>query len=280
MHARPEPPDRAVADGTSGGREPVQRWRLVVRRAASPTGLPQSDPVAEWAPSLSAAGLPVAGLDGPRPKARLAIGAPLPAGIAGEAELADLWLVERLPIWRVREAVAAGLPADCTLVDLYDVWLGEPSLPGRVAASVYRVALGREIPIERVRIAASALLDAEALPRERRKGDTARAYDLRPFLSGISVTAAEDGGAVVRIVLLHDPARGVGRPDEALAALGEALGGLALGPVSLVREGLLLGESRPAVADRGAARHEPRRTGRPPGLADRAGRTATRRPDR
>lgn len=263
MHARPEPPDRAVADGTSGDREPVQRWRLVIRRAASPAGLPQRDPIVEWGSSLSAAGLPLAGLDGPRPKARLAIAAPLPAGVAGEAELADLWLVERLPIWRVREAVAAGLPADCTLVDLYDVWLGEPSLPGRVVASVYRAALGGEVPIGQVRRAARALLDAETLPRERRRGDTARAYDLRPFLSGISVAPAEDGRVLVRIVLQHDPARGVGRPGEALAALGDALGEPALGPVSLVRERLLLAESRPAVTGRGAPSQESRRTGRP-----------------
>ena len=34
----------------------------------------------------------------------------------------------------VRESLAGHLPAGHRLLDLYDVWLGEAALPGRVAA--------------------------------------------------------------------------------------------------------------------------------------------------
>ncbi len=239
MTIRPEPPERATEPPPSS-REAVQRWRLVVRRDTPPGDIPQRGQQADWEAAITSTGLPVAGLDLPRPKLRLAIAAPLAGGIPGEAELVDLWLVERLPRWRVREALRDGLPVGHSLVDLYDVWLGEPPLPGRVVASVYRAELGPEAQIEALAAAASGLLAAAALPRERRKGDTAVRYDLRPFLVSIEVGRAPSGAGLLRMTLRHDPAKGVGRPDETLAALGEAMGRPPLRPLALVREALVL----------------------------------------
>jgi len=191
-----------------------------------------------------ASGLPVAGLDGPRARPRFAVAAPLGATVPGEAELLDIWLTERLPRWRVREALLAALPACHALVDLYDVWLGEAPLPGRVSASVYRAALEPVADAAAVRRAAVALLAETALPRTRKKGEATVAYDLRPFIEAIDI---EGGGAVagvaatmiVRMTLRHDPERGVGRPEELLAALSER-SGVGLAARSLVRERLVL----------------------------------------
>ena len=234
----------------------------MVRRAALPA---QREQLAEWESALVASRLPVAGLDGPRPKARLVLAAPLSTGILGEAELADLWLTERLPRWRVREALAAGMPIGHALVDLYDVWLGEPPLPGRVIASVYRATLSAPNGLSRIAAAAEALLAADTLPRQRRKGESAVSYDLRPFLVSIEVMAGPEGEAVLRMTLRHDPARGVGRPDETLAALGEALGGTPLQPETLVREELVLAE--PPAPDLPAPRG-PRRQPAPRSSSD------------
>ena len=191
-----------------------------------------------------ASGLPVAGLDGPRARPRFAVAAPLGATIPGEAELLDVWLTERLPRWRVREALAATLPPGHALVDTYDVWLGEAPLPGRVSASVYRAALEPVADAAAVRRAAVALLAETALPRTRRKGEATVAYDLRPFIEAIDVEGgdAAPGAAatmIVRMTLRHDPERGVGRPDELLAALSER-SGVGLVTRSLVRERLVL----------------------------------------
>jgi hypothetical protein len=198
-----------------------------------------------WHAALLASGLPVAGLDAPRPKARFAIAAPLAAAIPGEAELVDVWLVERMPRWRVREALQAALPIGHTLVDVYDVWLGEPALPGLVAASVYRAELDAPADAGRLAHAAEILLAADALPRRRAKGEGTVPYDLRPFLLGIEVASRPEGGAWVRMRLRHDPSRGIGRPDETLAALAEVLGNAPLEPAALVREGLVLADSTP-----------------------------------
>jgi hypothetical protein len=216
----------------------------VIRRDALPGDVGQRDQLAEWEASMVSAGLPIAGLDADKPKARVVMAAPLAGGTPGEAELADVWLVERLPRWRVREALATSLPSRYTLVDVFDVWLGEPPLPGRVAASVYRALLETPVDVDQLSSAAAALLDAETLPRERRKGEGTVTYDLRPFLAAIDVASSPGGGAVVRMTLRHDPAKGVGRPDEALAALAAALG-QPLETAGLVRERLVLAEPTP-----------------------------------
>ena len=221
-------------------REAAQRWRLVLARDASGEPAPREQQ-AGWEASLLDSGLPVAGLDLPRPRPRFALAAPLAASIPGEAELLDVFLVERLPAWRVREALTGSLPSGWRLVEAYDVWLGEAALPGRVTASVYRARLtGAGEDATRLRAAAVALLDAPTLVRERRKGEGSVRYDLRPFLGRLEVeTAGRD--VVLRMTLRHDPEKGVGRPDEVLAALGEAAGTV-LEPVELVRERLELGD--------------------------------------
>ena len=138
-------PVNAASDGSKGlagtaptpARDAVQRWRLVLTRDAVPPDAAQREQLAAWDAALASSGLPVAGLDAAKPRARFAVAAPLAVAIPGEAELADVWLVERLPAWRVREALVACVPRGWRLVDAYDVWLGEPALPGRVVASVY-----------------------------------------------------------------------------------------------------------------------------------------------
>ncbi|HYO42621.1 MAG TPA: TIGR03936 family radical SAM-associated protein [Candidatus Limnocylindrales bacterium] len=226
-------------------RDAVQRWRLVLARdAISPDGAGREQ-VSSWETALARCGLPVAGLDAAKPRPRFAPAAPLAAGVPGEAELIDVWLVERAPAWRVREAITAVLPSGWRLVDLYDVWLGEAALPGRVAASVYRATIAAgSVDAAAVREAASGLLAQPTLLRERQKGERTIAYDLRPFLDGIEVADGPEGAVVVTMTLRHDPEKGVGRPEELLASLGERAG-TALAPSSLVRERLVLGDPPP-----------------------------------
>jgi hypothetical protein len=210
---------------------------------------------AAWEAALVGSGLPVAGMDGPRARPRFASAAPLAAVVFGEGELVDIWLTERLPRWRVREALAGVLPPGHTLVDVQDVWLGEAPLPGRVSASVYRAVLGSGVDADAVRAVAAALCATTSLPRERRKGASTVAYDLRPFVEAIEVTDAADpeaagsspgagpgsGAAILRMTLRHDPEKGVGRPEELLAALEERAG-FPLEARELVRERLVLAD--------------------------------------
>jgi hypothetical protein len=236
----------------------------VVARAAGDREAAQRSPLAGWDEALRACDLPIAGLDaGSRPK--VAIAAQLPPGIPGEAELVDVWLVDRLPIWRVREAISACLPPGFTLLDAYDVWPGEASLPGQVVASVYRVELElAHSDRAALRVVVDGILHAPSLPRVRRKGDRSVAYDLRPFVAAIEVIEAESGDvASVRMTLRHDPEKGIGRPEELVAEIGDRLGSNMVSRL-LVRERLVLAsdDARGAAAamrPSAAPRRSPRR---------------------
>jgi radical SAM-linked protein len=255
VNEQSDPPIGRVDTPPAVLREAVQRWRLVLARDAV-GGDGQRELAGAWEAALTASGLPLAGMDGPRPRPRFLPAAPLAGSIPGEAELVDIWLVERLPAWRVREALAAHLPPGHRLLDAYDVWLGEASLPGRVTASVYRVEVG--VPPAELASACAVLLAAPSIMRERRKGETVVTYDLRPFIDDLTVedAPAPGGTSTLRMTLRHDPEKGIGRPEETLAAISGVIG-VEVSRTGLVRESLV-------VADPAPPPPPPRRGPKPP----------------
>jgi radical SAM-linked protein len=223
-----------------------QRWRLTFAREAAPEGEAASgrDYTALWEAALESTGLPMASTDAGR--MRFALGAPLPARTMGRAELADLWLTERVALWRIREALEGVLPARHRLVALEDIWLGAPALAGRVAAADYRVTLATAADAATIEAAAKRLLGARQIPRDRVKGGAVRTYDLRPLLSSIAVQTAPataDVGAPVLLIIrtrIH-PELGSGRPEDVVAALADELG-TPLEVVETIRERLVLAD--------------------------------------
>jgi hypothetical protein len=168
----------------------------------------------------------------------VAFAAPLPLGIAAEGELAELFLTERVPAWRIREAVEGALPTGWRLVDLFDVWAGGPALAGRVVGADYRIEIEDELESGSVEAGARGLLAARELVRVRQKGDTAVSYDLRPLLIDLAVVR-EGSPLTLRVRTRIHPELGTGRPEEVVAALGERLG-RELVVRSVIREGLVL----------------------------------------
>jgi hypothetical protein len=232
----PKPPDDGPSDDVPAVAR--QRWRLVLARSADAPALAGRDLSEAWEGALEDSGLPLFRAAG-RVRARVAFGAPIPASLAAEHELADILLTEALPAWRVREALLARLPDGWRLLELHDVWLGAPALAGQVAAADYRIALG-EADAPAVAAAAAQLLTAAALPRERPKGGSVVSYDLRPLLVDVGVA---DAGPplLLRARTRFHPVLGTGRPEEVVAALGDAAGiRLVAGPI--VRERLILAD--------------------------------------
>jgi len=216
--------------------QPRQRYRIAFARDAIGAALAQRDTIEAWEAAVTAAGLPVqhhgAGL---RP--RLVLGAPLPVGVLGRRELFDVFLVERRPVSELLERLRAAAPAGHTIVDAWDVWLGEPALPGRLAAAEYRIELDRPPGWETLADAVGALLEARSLPRSRARGGATAGYDLRPFIDSIALEPERSDSLCVTMTI--DPNRGAGRPEEVLAALGDAIGE-PLRPLRVVRERLVL----------------------------------------
>jgi len=200
---------------------PRQRWRIVFERIAdAPEPLaPGTAAVETFVARLEAVGVVVA-RPGNRP--RLMFAAPLPIGMSGDRELADVFVTARQPIALVRRAIQGALPAGHRLVDLHDAWLGEPALAAQLEAADYRIEIE---PIDggaaALAHACRSLLEAESLPRTRAKGGRDVTYDLRPLLANVRATDASSA-TVLEIRTRFSPERGAGRPDEILAALSEA----------------------------------------------------------
>lgn len=227
--------DAIEPSGTPTATAPRQRWRLVLARADDAPRIAGRELADAWEDALEATGLPVHRAAG-RTRTRVAFAAPLQLGLAAERELAEVFLAERVPIWRIREALTERLPAGWRLVDLYDVWVGGPPLAGRVIAADYLIELAEAPEADLLAEAARALLAARELPRVRQKGDGSVAYDLRPLLVDVSV---DRPGGVIRARTRIHPELGTGRPEEVVAALGERLG-RALEVRAIVREGLVV----------------------------------------
>ncbi|MEW5990030.1 MAG: TIGR03936 family radical SAM-associated protein [Chloroflexota bacterium] len=242
-----EPTSRPPAAAPGGGivpAEPRQRWRVRFRRRADAPALAQREQLAAWEAALESSGLPLVGLDLPVPRPRIVLAAPLAVGMAADGELIDLFLATRLTGAEVRAAVADSLPTGHELVDLHDVWLGEPALSGRVAAADYRIGIGTMAGTPdraTLTLAAARLIGARTLLRTRDKGGRPVEYDLRPLVAAIEVLDTPRDAIQLRIRTRFDPERGVGRPEEVVAALSELIGD-PLVVAWIVRERLVLGD--------------------------------------
>lgn len=238
----PGPPVETQAAEVAPAR---QRWRLVLARAGDAPELAGRELIDVWETALEASALPLFRPVG-RVRARIAFGAPISATLEVERELADILLTEFVPTWQVREGLMGHLPEGWRLVDLYDVWLGSPALAGQVAAADYRIGLtGADGPA--LATAAAGLLAARELPRDRQKGGSTVRYDLRPLL--VDIRAVGDGPpGVLRVRTRFDPVLGTGRPEEVVAALGDAVG-TPLDATSVVRERLILAEELHPASD-------------------------------
>lgn len=239
-------------DDRSGERpaEPRQRWRIVFGRPAPPSP-EHGDGVAGWETALAAARLPVAFSQGRNARPRVSLAAALPVGVAGEAELAEVVLTERLTRSEVRSRLEGRLPDGHRLVDLFDVWLGEPSLAASLAAADYRLEV-RGAGGAELGGACRGLLASTSLQRTRSKGEgRSVAYDLRPLLQrldaepGAGASDGAGGEATVWMRLHHGQEGGAGRPDEVVLALGEWLG-QPVAIASAVRERLLTSDELPS----------------------------------
>ena len=236
MEARSVPADRTPGDLVA---PPRQRWRLVVARSADAPRLAGRELADAWEEALEGTSLPLHRPAG-RSRGRVAFAAPLQLGIAAERELAEVFLAERVPIWRMRTALDEALPRGWSLVDLFDVWVGGPPLAGRVVGADYRIELGEAVDPDAMEAAARGLLDARELPRVRQKGEGSVAYDLRQLLGDVSVYRP-GGTPSLRVRTRIHPELGTGRPEEVVAALGERLG-RPLEVRIIVRERLILAD--------------------------------------
>jgi len=224
-----------------------QRWRVLVARGPAARDVPHRDILAAWEEQLDRSGLPLVLTEGRRPQPRVVFAAPVPVGMLAEREPLDLWLTELRRIHAVRPDVEAAMPAGHRLVDLYDVWIGAPSLPASVVAGDYvvtahpAVASGTRATLGADAASACAsMLGATLIARERTKGGGTTSIDIRPHILSLAVVG-DDPALTLEMRLLLGGERGVGRPEEVLAELGDRLG-VKLSADEIVRRRVVLAD--------------------------------------
>jgi radical SAM-linked protein len=169
-----------------------------------------------WERIFRRAELPIAYSQGFHPQPRINLASALPLGFTSQAEVADIWLEETLPLAQVSEALIQALPPGLTLLDASDVEMSAPSLQTQVVASEYIVTLLD--PVEKLDERLKEVVNATSLPRERR----GKTYDLRPLIEEVvRITDDEQGRACLKMRLAAQEGA-TGRPEEVLNALDVA----------------------------------------------------------
>jgi radical SAM-linked protein len=169
-----------------------------------------------WERIFRRAGLPIAYSQGFHPQPRINLASALPLGFTSQAEIADVWLEETLPLEQVSEALVQALPPGLTLIDTSAVEMSTPSLQTQVLASEYIVTLLD--PVDNLDERLKDVVNTASLPRERR----GKKYDLRPLIEELERIAEDEQGRACLKMRLAAQEGATGRPEEVLNALDVA----------------------------------------------------------
>ena len=214
------------------------RIRLTYRSAAS-EGPPPGNLARSWSEAFEAAGLALARPEGSR-RVRIELGPPLPAGVAGEAELLDAWLAEPVAVESVCARLASEAPPGVVPVAAEELGERLPSLSMPLRSARYRCcwpAGAAEPSLLREQVA--TFMAHPALEWEEHRGERVRRFDLRAMVRELDVDEGDDGVCLhARVVLTHDRTM---RPASLLAAIG-----IEAPPASIVR--VAVEAERPRVA--------------------------------
>jgi radical SAM-linked protein len=140
----------------------------------------------------------------------------LPLGLTSEAELADIWLEERMEPAQAQAQMMSKMAPGLVVHEAWEVPLDFPAMQASTLEAAYLVTIDPSlIDAATLRARVEDLLGAETCMRERR----GKRYDLRPLLLSLSPVDEDQGNLYVEMRLMLKPGE-TGRPDEVMAALG------------------------------------------------------------
>ena len=196
----------------------AQRLRLTFARGEPLRFISHLDLTRFWERALKRAGVIVAYSEGFSPHPQIALGAPLPVGTTGEAELMDIYLAEPLEPEELRRRLAPQLPPGVSISAAEEIPLDWPSLQSQLRAADWRVTLAAGCERSDVEQRVAALLARESIPWEQQREKEVRRYDLRPLIESLKVGDGEEP-VTLRMRLRAEPSA-TGRADQVVAALG------------------------------------------------------------
>jgi len=196
---------------------PVQRLRLTYSKTGDARYIGHLDLARFWERVFRRVDLPLAYSHGYHPQPRIQFASALPVGVAGENEMVDLWLTERVEPEAWVDAIARNLPRGFAIKSLVEVPLKLPAMQASLRAAIYRVCWDGVSVAELEQRVDEVLAQNEILrPRFKKPEKT---YDLRPRI--LSIQLLPDDPGCVRMKLAAG-SQSNARVSEVIAVLGLA----------------------------------------------------------
>ncbi|MBI2761386.1 MAG: DUF2344 domain-containing protein [Chloroflexi bacterium] len=226
----------------------AQRLRVTFERGEPLRFISHLDLMRFWERVLRRAGVVVAYSEGFTPHPHLSLGAPLPVGTTGAAELMDVFLAEPIEPDAFVARVGSNMPSGVSLLNAREVPVCLPSLQSQLRAAEYQVELPDGADVGVTEAAVAAFLARDSVPWEHRREKDVKRYDLRPLVMWLRVER-DSGRPRLAMMLRADPGA-TGRADQVAAALGLA------GPVRVHRVRLILDDDAEMVVVTGQGESE------------------------
>lgn len=168
--------------------------------------------------TMRRANLPLVYSQGFTPRPKLSLASALPLGYTSEAEAAEFWLKEALPVEEIARGIKQASPPGIELHKIQRVEDKEPKLQNALSSAEFVISLRQ--PDEDLPRRVEEMISAEELLRERVRKGKKKTYDLRNLILSAKVTPAEgDNPQQLHLHLRAEPGA-TGRPDEVLSQLG------------------------------------------------------------
>ena len=197
----------------------AQRLRIVFSKGAEVKYISHLDVLRAWERALRRADAPLAFSQGFNPHVLLYFAAALPVGVTGSAEILDVMLESTVDPASLLMALSAVLPIGLSVTTAYIVPVDAPNLAGQITSAEYIAEIEALHTPNDVQERIDAFLSREQVPRHIQRKDKSRDYDLRPLVQGLRF-GGRRGERYLIGMRLQASARGTGRPDEVLDALG------------------------------------------------------------
>ena len=201
--------------------QPVQRMRIAFTKEGDTRYISHLDVARALERALNRAALPVAHSQGFNRRPKLSLAAALPLGYTGEAEIADVWLVEPVTPDDFLEQLSPKMPPGIAVTSAVEVPLTAPSLQQQMTESLYSVQFMNPIDAVELEKRVESVMAAGELIRERTRSKAKRrqSFDLRPLILDLRVESGADGNPLLQLRLVQTATQ-TGKPDDVLAALG------------------------------------------------------------
>ena len=190
----------------------LQRLRIQFSKTGPARFIGNLDLMRLWERAARRAGVALAYSEGFHPQPRMQLGAPLPLGYVGDAELLDLWLTKATEPAALLQTWNTVLPLGVAVQAVTEIVDREAALSAQVTSARFGVLPNCEAAAPDLARCVAELLEHQQILRINKRG---KEYDLRPLVEKLGATPA----GWLEMQLAARPAA-TGRPEEVLTAMG------------------------------------------------------------